>query len=259
MKNIDALIIDMDGVVWQGDSSIGDLGRIHSMLVRIGLPYRFATNNSTRSRKWFSDKLSQLGWPASPELVLTSSFATSHYLAAIHPLGGAVIVIGEAGLEEALSENAFYPSVDNPLAVVVGLDRKISYEKLSAASLAIQRGIPFIGTNPDSTLPTVEGLVPGAGSLLAALEAATGIKPRIIGKPQPDILWQAAQQMKVPAGRCLVIGDRLETDIAGGQAAGCRTALVLSGVATEQMSKSWHSSPPDLIANDLYSVLETLS
>lgn len=257
MRNVKGLIIDMDGVVWNGKAAIGQLENIADMLERASLPYRFATNNSTRSRSSFSQKLSDLGWSVDETKIITSSIATSHYLKELHPAGGPVMVIGESGLREALTAMEFFDSVDNPLAVVVGLDRNVTYQTLSRAALAIRAGVPFIGTNPDNTLPSPEGQVPGAGSLLAALVAATGINPRIVGKPQPDMLLLAARSMGLAPRDCLVVGDRLETDIAGGHAAGCRTALVLSGVSTPSMVSNY-APAPDYIAPDFTSLLESL-
>ncbi len=112
----------------------------------------------------------------------------------------------------------------------------MTYQKLSRATLHIRAGAPFYGTNPDKTFPTPQGLVPGAGSILAAIEAATDVKPIIIGKPQPAMMYMALEKLGTLPEETLVVGDRLETDIAAGQAAGCKTALVLSGVSTKQQA-----------------------
>jgi 4-nitrophenyl phosphatase len=155
-----------------------------------------------------------------------------------------------AGLIQTLKEFGFNNGASNPLAVVVGLDKNITYEKLRIASLFIRGGVPFIGTNADKSFPTPEGLVPGAGSLIAALEAASDTKAEIIGKPQATMFYHALNYLKCAPEDVLVVGDRLETDIAGGQAAGCKTALVLSGVSTREMGEAWKPAP-DLILPDL--------
>jgi 4-nitrophenyl phosphatase len=137
------------------------------------------------------------------------------------------------------------------------MDRSLTYAKLRRATLLIRAGVPFLGTNPDRTFPTPEGLVPGAGAILAALEAATYRQPLIMGKPQPEIYRAALLRMGVSPSETLVVGDRPDTDIAGGQALGCFTALLLSGVTSEDCARAWQP-PPDLIAADLSSLLTLL-
>jgi 4-nitrophenyl phosphatase len=139
--------------------------------------------------------------------------------------------------------------------VVVGIDRQLSYEKLCRATLLIRSGVPFIGANPDRTFPTPEGLIPGAGAILAAIETATSVKPLIMGKPSPAMYQLALERLGTSPAETLVVGDRLETDIAGAQVIGCRTALVLSGVTSEADAYAWQP-PPDFIARNLASLVE---
>jgi 4-nitrophenyl phosphatase len=134
--------------------------------------------------------------------------------------------------------------------MVAGIDRTLTYHKLRRATLHIRSGVPFYGTNPDTTFPTPAGLVPGAGSILAAIEAATGIRPVVIGKPSPFMLELAIERMNLAGDEVLVVGDRLETDIAGGQSAGAHTALLLSGVSQMEEANIWIPKP-DLVAKDL--------
>ena len=150
------------------------------------------------------------------------------------PQGGPVYIIGEKGVHDTLAEYGFYFSEDHPLAVVVGMDRQVTYEKLTRATLFIRRWLPFYATNPDKTFPTPQGLVPGAGAIIAAVIAATDQEPIWGGKPQATMLQVALERLGTPANQTLAVGDRLETDILGGYNAGCRTALVLSGVATRE-------------------------
>jgi len=171
-----------------------------------------------------------------------------------YPAGGTVYVIGEVGITEALEEHGFKVGEENAIAVVVGIDRQLSYEKLCRATLLIRSGVPFIGANPDVTFPTPEGLVPGAGAILAALETATSVKPLIMGKPSPAMYQLALERLGTSPGETLVVGDRLETDIAGAQAIGCRTALVLTGVTPEADAHAWQP-PPDVLARDLASLV----
>jgi 4-nitrophenyl phosphatase len=136
------------------------------------------------------------------------------------------------------------------------MDRTLSYEKLRRATFHIRAGAPFYGTNPDSTFPTPLGLVPGAGSIIAALQTASGVMPIMIGKPSPYMFDLSIERMKLSSKKILVVGDRLETDIAGGQAMGARTALVLSGVSTRQQVSNWDPQP-DLIARDLTELISS--
>jgi 4-nitrophenyl phosphatase len=167
--------------------------------------------------------------------------------------------VGENGLKRALEESGFEPISDPqdetvPVAVVGGFDRDLTYAKLRRATLHIRAGVPFYGTNPDRTFPTPQGLIPGAGAILAAIESATSVEPVIIGKPQPAMMHMALERLGAQPEETLVIGDRLETDIAAGQAAGCKTALVLSGVSSRAQQAAWRPAP-DFIAEDLAALL----
>lgn len=181
------MILDMDGVLWRGAKKIGDLESIFSEITRKKIKYTFATNNSTKTIKEYTEKLMSYGIPVQGEEIFTSGKATAQVLLERFPEGGNVYIVGESGLKITMEENGFINSTKKPLAVVVGLDSKVTYEKLKQATYLINDGTPFIGTNPDKTLPTPEGLVPGAGSILAAIEAATSTKPEIIGKPLPTM------------------------------------------------------------------------
>ena len=144
------------------------------------------------------------------------------------------------------------------VAVVVALDRQVTFEKLTIASRLIRSGSLFLGTNPDPTYPSANSLIPGAGALIAAIQATTETKPFIIGKPFPEMYQVALERMQVSPRVCLVVGDRLETDIAGGQQIGCQTALVLSGVTTLQAAERWQPAP-DWISPDLTHLLAELA
>jgi 4-nitrophenyl phosphatase len=254
---VQALILDMDGVLWHDDQPLGDLPKIFAELKRRGYRVALATNNATRSVEQYLDKLARFGVILERWQVINSPQAVAQYLCHRHPQGGPVYVVGEQGLIETLVEYGFHIADQDVLAVIVALDRQVTYEKLKKAALLIRAGAPFIATNPDRTLPTPEGLIPGAGAIVAAVEAATGVKPIIIGKPAPEMYQVALERLDIAASQALVVGDRLETDIAGAQALGCRTALVLSGVTTEEDALRWRPAP-DLIAADLTAVVESL-
>ena len=259
---IKALILDMDGVIWRGSEPIGDLPAIFARMDQRGLKVTLATNNATRSAQQYVNKLLSFGVHIEPHQVINSADIAALYLSRQYPQGGKVFVVGEEGLLTALAVYGFSPISDSfdskdVIAVVASMDRNLTYEKLRNAALLIRAGVPFVGTNPDHTFPTPDGLVPGAGAILAALETATSIQPVIMGKPKPEMYQAILSRFGLLPQETLVVGDRPETDIAGGQVMGCFTALVLSGVTNESEARAWHPAP-DLIAPDLYSLLDLL-
>jgi len=256
-KNIRALILDMDGVLWRGEQLIGDLPTIFKEIERKGLKVILASNNSTRTPAKYLAKVRAFGVDIADWQLINSAEATSDYLSQQYPQGGPVYVIGESGLVTSLIEKGFEISQDKAIAVVAGLDRQMDYEKINIAARLIMGGAVFIGSNPDRTIPTPSGVSPGAGTILAAIEAASYTQPLIIGKPEPVIFEMAMKRLGTKPEETLMVGDRLETDIRGGQNAGCRTALVLSGVTDRQDGERWRPEI-DLIAEDLSALLEML-
>jgi 4-nitrophenyl phosphatase len=252
---IQALILDMDGVLWRGAEAIGDLKSIFTQIDSIGWKVIYATNNATRTIQQYIDLLSSFGVKAEPWQVINSAIAVTYYLINKFPNGGPVYIIGEQGVIEACAEHGFYQSDSDALAVIAGMDRNLTYDKLKTATLLLRSGVLFIGTNPDLTFPTPDGLVPGAGSILAALTAASSVSPIIVGKPEPIMYRIALERLKLSPDKALVVGDRPETDIACAQLIGCWTALVLSGVTNADQATAWRPAP-DIIANDLESVLK---
>lgn len=247
---IRGLILDMDGVLWRGKVPLVDMPLLFDTLQSRGYAVSLATNNATRSARQVLETLKGFGASLLPAQIVTSSMAVTFLLKNRFPAGGPVFIVGEVGLVEALAEGGFYPARENVVAVVAGLDRDLTYDKIRTAASLIRAGAPFYGSNPDATFPAAEGLWPGAGTVLAAIETASGVKPIVAGKPQPAMFQLALQRMDLAAGEVLVVGDRLDTDILGGQRAGCRTALVLSGVSTrEEIAES--GIQPDLITSDI--------
>ena len=256
-RTIKALILDMDGVLWRESQTIGDLPAIFSRIQLCGLKVSLATNNSTLSVGQYLQKFHSFGVTLTPEQIVNSSMAVVHYLSKRYPNGGDVHIIGEDGLIQTLAKSGFQQGEGVILAVIVSMDRQLTYEKLRRAALLIRSGVPFIGTNPDKTFPTPEGLAPGAGAILAAIEAATSVAPVIVGKPSPEMYIVAMERMGATPETTLVVGDRLETDIAGGQQLGCQTGLVLSGVTSPDAARSWVPAP-DWIEPDLTALLDRL-
>jgi 4-nitrophenyl phosphatase len=226
-------------VLWREAEPIGDLAAIFARFDKAGLKVLLATNNATKTQEMYIEKIAGMGARLKKDQIVTSSMGVAYLLKKRFPDGGPVYVIGEIGLVSALQDMGFYVSEQNPLAVIAGMDRQINFDKLKHATLFIRRGIPFYGTNPDRTFPTPEGFIPGAGAILAALVAATNIEPIIAGKPSPTLYEFALEKLGTLPSETLAVGDRIETDIVGGQQAGLRTALVLSGVATRAEGMAW--------------------
>ena len=256
LSTIKALILDLDGVLWRANEPIGDLAAIFRGIEGRGWKVVLATNNATHTIEQYVERMASFGVGIQPWQVVHSGIAAARHLVELFPDGGPVYVMGEQGVVQALGEHGFFPAEEDVIAVVVGMDRKLSYDRLRKATLFIRAGLPFIATNPDRTFPTPEGLVPGAGAILAALEAASYVTPYIAGKPAPEMYKIAMERLGVIPEEVLVVGDRPETDIAGAQALGCRTALVLSGVVNNEEAELW-KPPPDIICANLATIVQS--
>ncbi len=250
LRPIENLIIDMDGVLYRGDEAIPGAKEFFAFLRERPIGFILATNNSTRTAQQYVDKLAQMGVEVALSEILTSSQATAMYLETLAPPGAKVSVIGEGGLETVVHERGYIVSGDDAKFVVVGMDRQLTYEKLKVATLLIRKGARFIGSNPDKTLPTEEGFIPGAGAMLAALEASTGVAPTIIGKPERTMFELALAKLGSSKEDTAIVGDRLSTDVLGGYNAGLKTLLVLSGATTRQDADS-APIKPDLVFEDI--------
>jgi 4-nitrophenyl phosphatase len=257
LSAIRGLVLDMDGVLWRGDHSLLDMPAFFEQIGRLNLQIILATNNATRSVVQYQEKLQGFGVELRPDQIVNSPMAAAFYLRRKYPLRGSVYIVGESGLHDTLAAEGFINADEGVLAVVAGLDRTITYPKLSRASMLIRSGAEFIGTNPDLTYPTPKGLAPGAGAVLAFIEAASGVRPVIAGKPEAFMFDLAIQRMGLRPGQVLAIGDRLDTDILGGQRAGCRCCGVLSGVSTRTEIDAW-TPPLDLVIDNLADLIPLL-
>lgn len=249
-QRIKAFIIDMDGVLFRGTTRLPGARAFLQRLQQEDVPYVLLTNNSTLTVAQYVEKLGRMGIEVTPDRILTSAVATALYLAGQAEAGTPVYMVGMDGLAEALREQGFVLTDESPEYVIVGLDKEVTYQKLSTATLAIRAGAKFIGTNPDRTIPSERGLEPGSGAILAAIEAATDVRPLIIGKPQPAAFETALKKLSTRPDETAMIGDRLETDILGGSKAGLRTILVLTGVTT-RADLAHAEVQPDLVFDDL--------
>jgi 4-nitrophenyl phosphatase len=235
LRDMRAAVIDMDGVLWEGDRPMPGLLEFFAALRQRQMRFVLATNNASRTPEQYLDKLARMGVTVTADEIFTSSLATAIFLRERSPGGARIFAIGEDGLKRALSESGFtfcdlYQNGAD--YVVVGMDRGLSWDKLATATINIRAGAMFVGTNPDLTLPTEHGITHGNGAVLAALQAATGIAPVVIGKPEPTMYQQALPRLQSDPALTVAIGDRLETDILGAVRAGLPSALVLSGVST---------------------------
>ena len=253
-SHIKSLILDMDGVIWRADAPIGDLPAIFHRIRERGLKFVFATNNGTKTSEQYVNRLSNLGVQVEPWQVITSAQALSYALTQKFPRGSKIFMIGGDGVRMALEDSGYeILSVENAPAaeaVVMGIDTEITFQKMCEATYLVRRGIPFYATNPDKTFPTPRGEIPGAGAWYSVIVTATGVEPIVAGKPFPFLMELALERLGTQKEDTLVVGDRLETDIAGGQAVDCPTALVLSGVSTPEQANNWLPAP-DFIAEDL--------
>jgi 4-nitrophenyl phosphatase len=257
--NIKGLILDMDGVLWKADQPIGDLPSVFARIAALGLKVVFATNNGTRSPQQYVERLAGFGVEVEAWQVVTSSLCVAHLLSQQFPAGGPLFAIGEQGLKEALHEKNFQtlPVEDAPRAqaVVMGIDRQINFEKMREATLLVRAGKPFYATNPDKTFPTPRGEIPGAGAWISVVTTATDAQPVFAGKPAPYIIELSLERLGLRKEQALVVGDRLDTDIAAGQALGCPCALVLSGVSTREQADRWQPRL-EIIAESLSALIE---
>jgi 4-nitrophenyl phosphatase len=255
LATIRHLIVDMDGVLWHGDEPMPGLHEFFAFLRRHGVGFVLATNNASRTPEQYVARLARFGVEVAPACVLTSAQAAAAYLATVAPPGTRVYAIGEAGLRRALEERGFVLADEEAAYVVVGWDRQLTWDKLATAALRIHAGAGFIGTNPDVNFPTGQGPVPGNGAQLAALEATTGVAPVVVGKPEPRMYEEAMRRMGACPKATAVLGDRLDTDIAGGARAGLTTVFVLSGISTEA---DLAASPvqPDLVCADIRDLVQ---
>jgi 4-nitrophenyl phosphatase len=244
------LIVDMDGVLWRGDEPMPGLQDFFAFLHQYDVGFVLATNNSSQRPEQYAHKLARFGIEIPVESVLTSAQAAAAYLADLAPPGTCVYAIGGEGVQRALEQRGFVLADAEADYVVVGWDRQLTWDKLATAALLIHAGAGLIGTNPDTNYPTERGPVPGNGAQLAALESTTGVAPVVVGKPEPRMYEDALRRMGARRETTAVVGDRLDTDMAGGVRAGLTTVLVLSGIATEA---DLAASPvrPDLVCADI--------
>ena len=231
--NYKGYLLDLDGTMYRGNTAIPEAVEFVKALKKRDLPYLFVTNNSTKTPKDVAAHLQNFLIPAEKEDVFTSGMATAAFITEQKP-NARVFIVGENGLREALSQAGHIEATEDVDYVVVGLDREVSYQKIKQASLLIQKGATFIATNKDNAIPSEEGLVPGNGSIVAAIATASNTLPIFAGKPEAIIINQALDVLGTSPDETIMVGDNYQTDILAGIHAGLDTLLVFSGVTSEE-------------------------
>ncbi|MGO3153554.1 MAG: HAD-IIA family hydrolase [Galactobacter sp.] len=262
----DGLLCDLDGVVYAGPDAVVDAIESLNRAAGLGLKIGFVTNNASRPAQVVADQLNGLGLDVSADQVFGSAAAAASLVADdvasrsgdfVTRAPRAMVVGSESlrnelrgvGVEVVRTAMSHTPETA-PDYVVQGFDPTLGWTDLAAAAFAIEAGAIWVATNTDTTIPRAEGIAPGNGSLVAAVRSAVSVEPLVAGKPQPTLMRFAAQQLGLNAP--LVIGDRLDTDVAGGVSAGFSTALVLTGIDT--MASAAAAGPgerPEFVLNTL--------
>ncbi len=243
-------ILDMDGVLWHGPEPLPGMQEFIQTLRQLDLPFVLATNNPSQRPEGFAAKARSFGLEFEDDQVVTSSLATVHYLKKNYPAGSRIHVIGEPALKDMVTEAGYERADEDVVAVVAALERGLTYDTLKRGSLLIQGGAEFIGTNADPSYPTEEGILPGSGTMVIALQAASGVDPKVMGKPNPGIFDLACARLGLPPDHIASVGDRLDTDIAGGLRYGTKTVLVLTGISTLEQARTGVIQP-DWVFNGL--------
>lgn len=257
LSTVRGFLLDMDGTFYLSDRLLEGALRFIDLLREQKKEFLFLTNNSSKHRRQYAEKISRLGLPISEELVLTSGEATALYLKRQHP-GARLFVVGTPSLEEELRQHGFQLVEQEPDFLVLGFDTTLTYQKLWTLCDFVRAGIPYIATHPDFNCPTETGWMPDVGAMIAFVKAATGKEPDlVVGKPNCLIVDAAATKMKLPVNQLAMVGDRLYTDIALGQSSGIVTVLVLSG---ETKIENLKDSPfqPDYTFQNLAGVADWL-
>lgn len=242
-------LIDLDGTIYKGRERIPAGERFIQRLQEQEIPYLLVTNNTTRTPQMVQDMLAQQFNIQTPlETIYTATMATVDYMKDMDR-GQTVYVIGETGLKSAISEAGYIEDKENPAYVVVGVDSQVTYDMLATATLAIAKGALFIGTNPDLNIPTERGLMPGAGSLVALLEAATRVKPVFIGKPNAIIMNKALDILQVKRSEAIMVGDNYLTDIMAGIQNDIASLLVTTGFTKAEEVPNLPIQPDYVVAS----------
>lgn len=255
VEQVAGLVCDLDGVVYRGSAAVA-----HAVesLRRVAVPIIYATNNAARTPAVVAEHLRELGLDVTEDHVVTSAQAGAAAIAARMP-GARILAVGGDGVAAALEDAGLEPtrSANGVAGVMQGYGPQVSMADLAEAAYAVRDGAWWVATNTDLTIPNDRGITPGNGTLVAAVQQAAGRGPdRVCGKPHPDLYLAAAQRLGVPVERTIGVGDRLDTDIEGANAAGAASILVLTGVhSRDSVSQAPAHQRPSLVIDDLRGLL----
>ncbi|WP_318616870.1 TIGR01457 family HAD-type hydrolase [Sporosarcina sp. YIM B06819] len=233
MDHYKAICLDLDGTVYRGTEPIPEAVSFIASAQARGINPYFITNNSSMTRLQLQEKLASFDIQTDTAHIMTSAIAVAKYCKENYS-GASVLMIGENGLEEALVSEGIELTMDKPDVVIMGIDRGITYDKLAAACLALRAGAHFIATNSDKAFPTERGLVPGNGSFVQLMEAATGKSPIFVGKPESYMLGFIQQENGYRKEEMIMVGDNYDTDIQAGIRFGIDTLHVAGGVTSSE-------------------------
>jgi arabinose operon protein AraL len=263
LNNIEGVIFDLDGTVYLGENAIPGAVETIQTLRQDGIKLLFVSNKPLAPRDHYAAKLSRMGIPTKPDDVITSGYVLGYYLAKHHP-DLKLYVVGEKNLKDELHEHGltildeFLDQDEKQVivprgidAVVVAFDRTLDYRKINIAYQALAQGAKFYATNADIACPMPGGAIPDAGGTIAALEHMTGRSLDLLaGKPSRLMIEVSLDMIGLPPDRCLMVGDRLETDIRMGKEAGMYAALVLTGVSTRAQAEI-ATLKPDIVLTSI--------
>lgn len=254
LKKVQCFLFDMDGTIYLGDKLLPGAIDFLGDLDEHKVPYFFLTNNSSRSRADYGEKLNRLGLKTSEDKIFTSGEATAMYLKK-RGGGNRIYLVGTPSLEGELIDHGFALVQDDPDYAVLGFDTTLTYEKLRKLCDFARDGMPYIATHPDINCPTGTGFMPDIGAMMAFVEASTSRNPDVIvGKPHPPIVEAIVEKSGYRVDQLAIVGDRLYTDIAMG-AIGITTILVLTGETKEsEIENAVH--PPDYVVKDIAELRE---
>lgn len=253
VSEYDAVLADLDGVVYEGGNAIEWAVESLNELSRLGLTIGYVTNNSSRKPETIAAQISNYGITVTSDQVVSSGQTGVELLSTLIPKGSRVLVVGGEGLRAYTEAGGFTlvnDSLDNPDAVIQGFAPDVSWRHLAEAAFSIQNGAKWVATNQDWTIPQERGLAPGNGTLVSAVHTAVGILPLVAGKPEVAIFKTAINRFSVK--KPLFVGDRIDTDILGANRAGIDSALVLTGVSdAKELLAAPKDSRPKFILDDL--------
>ncbi|CAG0936448.1 4-nitrophenyl phosphatase [Thermoflexales bacterium] len=239
-------LIDMDGVIVRGSELIPGADTFLERLYQRAIKFLILTNNPLYTPRDLQHRLQRLGINVTADHLYTSALATAQFLKKQRP-DGTAFVIGESGLTQALHEAGYVLTDRDPDYVVVGETTALNYDRLTQAVRLVSQGARFIATNPDPNGPSEGGLVPACGAITAFIEAATGVQPYFIGKPNALMMRTALRHLNEHSENAIMIGDRMDTDIRVGTEAGLETILVLTGVSTRALVEKFPYQPTRIV------------